>query len=57
VTLHDLGPEHPTPASESRHLVERVRTESETAEVSGRAFTIALIVIAIAIAALALLLR
>lgn len=49
-------PERTGQASETRQMVERGRTETG-AEVSGRAFVIALVVIAAAIAVLALVLR
>lgn len=57
MTMPDLGPERPGQASDTRQMVERGRTESGAAEVSGRAFAIALLAIAVVIVALALLLR
>jgi hypothetical protein len=55
MTMPDL-PERTGQASETRQMVERGRTETG-AEVSGRAFVMALVVIAAAIAAFALVLR
>lgn len=52
--MPDLGPERPGQASETRQMVERGRTETG-AEVSGRAFVIALMLIVVAIAVFALL--
>lgn len=49
-------PERAGQASETRQMVERGRTEGG-AEISGRAFVVALILIALAIALLAVLLR
>lgn len=49
-------PERAGQASETRQMVERGRTE-DGAEISGRAFVVALILIALAIALLAVLLR
>ena len=49
-------PERAGQPSETRQMVERGRTE-DGAEVSGRAFVVALIVIALAIALLSVLLR
>ena len=49
-------PERAGQASETRQMVERGRTETG-AEISGRAFVVALILSAISIALLALLLR
>lgn len=56
MTLPDLGPERPGEATETRQMVERGRTESG-AEISGKAFLIALLVIAAGIVGVALLLR
>jgi len=56
MTLPDLGPERPGEATETRQMVERGRTETG-AEISGKAFLIALISIALAIIGIALLLR
>ena len=57
MTVPDLGPERPGHASETREMVERMRTESGGATVSGRSFWIAFAVIAVVIALFALLLQ
>lgn len=58
MTMLDLGPERPGPASETRQMGEQGRrAATEQAHVSGRSFWIALLVIAVAIAVFALVLR
>lgn len=54
MTMPDLGPERPGQPSETREMVERGRTETG-ANVSGRAFVLALVLVVAVIAALAVL--
>jgi hypothetical protein len=56
MTMPDLGAERPGQASETRQMVERGRTQTG-ADVSGRAFAIALVMILLVIALVFLLLR
>jgi hypothetical protein len=56
MTMPDLGAERPGQASETRQMVERGRTQTG-ADVSGKAFAIALIIILLAISLLILLFR
>jgi hypothetical protein len=57
MTVPDFGAERPGDPSDTRQLVERGRTESGAPNVSGRAFLIALAVIAALIALLIVLLK
>ena len=57
MTLPDFGSERPGDPSDTRQLVERGRTETGAPNVSGRAFLIALVVVAAVIAVLARVLQ
>ena len=58
MTMMDLGPERPGHPSDTRQMTEQGRARTHTdANVSGRKFWIAFVIIAAAIAAIALLLR
>ena len=58
MTMIDLGPERPGPASETRQMGEqgRAKTHQGEVDVSGRQFWIAFAVIAVAIAIFAFVL-
>lgn len=55
MTMTDLGPERPGPASSTRQMVEMDRAGLRPAHVSGRVFWIVLAVILIGLGAFALL--
>lgn len=57
MTVPDFGPERPGQASETRQMVERGRTGAEAPEISGRAFAVGLVIVLLAIAAFAVILR
>ena len=58
MTMIDLGPERPGPASETRQMGEqgRAKTHREEVNVSGRQFVIALVIVSAVIALFAFLL-